>query len=70
MRSPGREEKMTDDKKSPNPDLSALRKRIDELDQRIIDLLNERAEVVVTDVPCSDARRAFSRSGIGRACQL
>lgn len=38
---------MTDDKKSSLPDLALLRKRIDELDVQIVELLNERAKVVV-----------------------
>ena len=55
MRSPGRETKMTADNKSPNPDLASLRKRIDDLDQRIIELLNERAKVVIE---IGEAKRA------------
>ena len=46
---------MTEDKRSPNPDLAALRKRIDDLDERIIELLNERAKVVIE---IGEAKRA------------
>jgi len=38
---------MTDTANNKGPDLSQLRRRIDELDQRIVELLNERAQVVV-----------------------
>jgi chorismate mutase/prephenate dehydratase len=38
---------MADDKKPKELDLSELRKRIDDLDCRIVELLNERAKVVV-----------------------
>lgn len=38
---------MANDKSSDNLDLSALRAKIDELDRQIVELLNQRAEVVV-----------------------
>jgi len=38
---------MSDGKESAKPDLGLLRKRIDDLDKQIIDLINERAKVVV-----------------------
>ncbi len=38
---------MSDDRNKNIPDLSELRVRIDELDRQIVDLLNQRAEVVV-----------------------
>ena len=38
---------MADDKQSSLPDLASLRKKIDELDSQIVELLNQRARVVV-----------------------
>ncbi|MCD6365373.1 MAG: prephenate dehydratase [Planctomycetes bacterium] len=38
---------MGEDNKSDQPDLAALRRKIDKLDKQIVDLLNARAEVVV-----------------------
>ncbi len=39
---------MADDKTNENGDLASLRKRIDELDKKIVELLNERAKVVIS----------------------
>ncbi len=39
---------MSKAKNAKNPDLTSLRRRIDELDRQIVDLLNQRAEVVIT----------------------
>lgn len=39
---------MPDEPKHDAPDLEELRRRIDELDQQIVDLLNQRAQVVVS----------------------
>ena len=38
---------MSKAKNAKNPDLASLRRRIDELDRQIVDLLNQRAEVVI-----------------------
>src|SRR5690349_1024979 len=44
---PGRYNRRNMSPDNPNPELAALRKRIDELDRRIVDQLNERAKVVI-----------------------
>jgi chorismate mutase/prephenate dehydratase len=46
---------MPDDKGLDNTDLSALRAKIDDLDRQIVDLLNQRAEVVVSVGKCKQA---------------